>query len=75
MSDYVDKVEIKLHPTFDPPKVEFKGNEKIEVKRIGWGIFRIFMKIHWKEKYGGFSEVSHQLGFVPHKYSINECKL
>jgi len=50
----VQSVEVKLHPTFNPSKVIFKGDEKVELKRLGWGTFRIDIKIEWVKKFGGF---------------------
>ena len=56
-----------MHPTFHPSIISTKitGNKIVEVKRLGWGTFRIGITIFWK---GIFeekkSELYHDLEFV-----------
>jgi transcription initiation factor IIF auxiliary subunit len=38
--DWIEKVVVDLHPTFNPPKVTLT-KEPFEVNRIGWGTFQI----------------------------------
>ena len=50
LRDVAEKVEVKLHPTFKPSELTFdlsKG-EEVDVTRIGYGTFRIEVKIRWK---------------------------
>lgn len=48
LSDFVDKVVVDLHPTFDPPQVVIPGSSPILLKRSGWGTFAINATIHFK---------------------------
>jgi len=52
-----------LHPTFKPSIVKFKGKEKMELRRFGWGTFAIGVTINWKKPFVGFMQVSHNLEF------------
>jgi len=42
----VERVEIRLHPTFHPSKVILR-KAPFEIHRLGWGIFEIGIKIHF----------------------------
>ena len=45
---FISKVEFKLHPTFNPPKVTV-NKVPLQIKRWGWGVFEIKIIIHWKK--------------------------
>lgn len=45
---FISKVEFKLHPTFNPPKVTVT-KLPLRIKRWGWGVFEIKFVIHWKK--------------------------
>ena len=48
-----------------------KGNPVIRVARIGWGTFRIGVKVHWKGVYNEkTSEFHHDLEFIPESENI-----
>jgi len=47
-ASYIEKVVVKLHPTFSPPVLEFK-KPPFEVSRVGWGVFEINLTVHFKE--------------------------
>jgi len=46
---YIDKIVVKLHPTFNPPVLEFK-KPPFTVSRRGWGTFEINITLHFQEK-------------------------
>lgn len=61
----IEKVEYKLHPTFNPPAVTVT-NAPFIVKRIGWGYFEVKMIITWKNWTGLLpkeKKISHELCF------------
>jgi len=60
LSEVVEKVEFKLHPTFFPPVVTV-SESPFEVARIGWGTFKIGIVVYWKN--GEKSEYTHKLRF------------
>lgn len=63
-------VEIELHPTFNPSKIQAKiiDNNPIIVMKYGWGAFRIGITIYWKDRFNEkFRKVYHDLLFVPLK--------
>ena len=45
---YLEKVIVKLHPTFRPPVLEFK-KPPFEVTRVGWGVFEIGITLYFKD--------------------------
>lgn len=47
----------------------------IELKRLGWGTFRIDVKVYWKKPYAGFVEVFHDLQFQPLVKKVVVCKV
>ena len=49
MKEFVESVEVELHPTFHPSKIRFKPNKPVELRRWGWGTFRIDIKVIWKK--------------------------
>ena len=75
LSKYAEKVEVELHPTFHPSKIIYPANKPIALTRIGWGTFRIDIKIHWLKKYGGFSELYHDLQFSAKNSKVETCRL
>ena len=46
--DYIEKVEVKLHPTFTP-SVRVIDKAPFTLKAMGWGTFNIPVKIYWKD--------------------------
>lgn len=48
--DIVEEVRVDLHPTFRPPRVTLR-EPPFEVRRLGWGVFTIDVKIVLKEPY------------------------
>jgi len=42
----VEKVEFRLHPTFQPSKITVR-KAPFELQRIGWGVFEIGIKVHF----------------------------
>ena len=74
VSDYIDRFEVDLHPTFQPPKLVL-FEEPFEIKRMGWGVFDINIKVYWKPWTGvDMNEISHYLSFdgngKEHKYKV-----
>lgn len=67
LDQYADRVEVYLHPTFHPDRIIFPADQKIEIRKRGWGTFRIDIKIVWKKKFGGYTDVYHDLSFEPKK--------
>ncbi|KAL4509285.1 hypothetical protein ABPG72_018216 [Tetrahymena utriculariae] len=47
-SDYIDRVEFKLHETFKQPLVT-SNKAPFQVSCLGWGTFQIPIKIYWKK--------------------------
>lgn len=60
---YIEKIQISLHPTFYSPEITLI-HAPFEIKRLGWGVFDIPIKIYWKEwvKQQPF-ETTHFLSF------------
>ncbi len=50
LSETIRKIDVKLHPTFNPPTVSFNivDDQIVELSRVGWGTFRIEIHIYWK---------------------------
>jgi len=48
LSDFVDRVVIDLHPTFDPPQVVLSGSSPIRLTRVGWGTFVVHATVIFK---------------------------
>eukprot|EP01088_Endostelium_zonatum_P014255 TRINITY_DN304_c0_g1_i1.p1 TRINITY_DN304_c0_g1~~TRINITY_DN304_c0_g1_i1.p1 ORF type:complete len:468 (-),score=107.46 TRINITY_DN304_c0_g1_i1:74-1477(-) len=46
-SKYIEKLEVFLHPSFTPSHITLT-KEPFEVTRLGWGMFNITGKIHFK---------------------------
>jgi len=46
-SQLISKVVFELHPTFPSPTVTVM-KAPFEVKRLGWGVFNIPIKVYWK---------------------------
>uniref|UniRef100_A0A6B2LJL4 Uncharacterized protein n=1 Tax=Arcella intermedia TaxID=1963864 RepID=A0A6B2LJL4_9EUKA len=45
---YIDRIVVKLHPTFTPPVLEFKKPPFV-VTRKGWGVFEIGITLYFQE--------------------------
>jgi len=50
ISDYVEKVEFKLHPTFSPPQ-EVQYVPPFSLEKTAWGYFTATINVHFKAKY------------------------
>jgi len=64
LSELLEGVEIKLHPSFNPCiiKIPVTNNEEIALCRAGWGEFRIGVRLYWKPVFTDvFTEVFHDL--------------
>ena len=64
LSNFADTVEVILHPTFTPSKLKYHPKERrpILLRRLGWGTFRIEIKVYWKKDYNErMSEFHHDL--------------
>lgn len=48
--DFIKYIDIRLHPTFHPSKI-ILNRKPFEIRRIGWGWFRIYLTIYFHEKY------------------------
>ena len=64
-----------MHPTFTPSKIVYDPISPILLRRIGWGTFRIDIRVNWKKEYGGFTDVYHDLKFEPQVSSIVTCRI
>ncbi|KAL0486681.1 YEATS family protein [Acrasis kona] len=63
IEDYIDKVVVKLHPTFTPSTVVL-SDPPFEMKRLGWGVFNIKVTLHFKQEYNKKNlHTSHYLCF------------
>ena len=51
LKKYGDSVEIELDETFDPWKLKYKvrDNSPVNLRRLGWGTFRVGIVVHWKK--------------------------
>jgi len=49
-SDYIEKVEVFLHPTFRPSRIVL-AKEPFEVTRIGWCVFSIRGNVYFNPEY------------------------
>lgn len=59
----IDKIVVTLHPTFPDPIITLK-KPPFEIKSVGWGVFDIPVRIHWKDWTGlPISDYSHFLSF------------
>jgi len=68
LSDYIEKIVVKLHPTFHPHIVTLK-KEPFEVNRLGWGTFTINLTFHFKEILKKPQmDFSHNLSFSSDNY-------
>ncbi|CAF0867275.1 unnamed protein product [Didymodactylos carnosus] len=50
IDDFIKEVQIDLHPTFSPARL-ILNKAPYRVRRIGWGVFRIGIKIIFHQKY------------------------
>jgi len=49
IGDFVEKIEVNLHPTFNPSKLTFL-KPPFEIVRSGWGTFEINFTVYFAEK-------------------------
>jgi len=49
IEQFIEKIVVDLHPTFNPPRLEFK-KPPFEIKRSGWGTFEIKFTVYFNEK-------------------------
>lgn len=64
IESFIENVVITLHPTFYPSSITL-DKAPFEIKRQGWGIFDIPIKINWKSWTGlECSELVHNLSFL-----------
>jgi len=64
LDQFVEFVEFKLHPTFDPPVVRV-SKAPFTLARIGWGTFKVGVTIHWKAEFKAPPlVVDHELSFA-----------
>lgn len=64
LSETIRKIDVKLHPTFNPSTISYDivDNRIVELTRIGWGTFRIEVHIFWKNLFNErVSEIYHDL--------------
>ncbi|EAS03606.2 YEATS family protein (macronuclear) [Tetrahymena thermophila SB210] len=76
-SDYIERVEFKLHETFKQPLV-ITNKAPFQVSRLGWGTFQIPIKIYWKNwlQIQQPTELNWNLQFSqPEKKSIFKLKI
>ncbi|KAL4479958.1 hypothetical protein ABPG74_020474 [Tetrahymena malaccensis] len=76
-SEYIDRVEFKLHQTFQQPLVT-SNKAPFQVTRTGWGTFQIPIKIYWKNwlKIQQPTDLNWYLQFSqPEKKSIFKIKI
>jgi len=48
ISEYVEKIVVNLHPTFNPPTLTLT-TKPFQIARYGWGTFTIMAKIYFKD--------------------------
>ncbi len=68
---WIEKVDIKLHPTFDPANITLRPTDThgLTLTRLGWGTFIIPITIHFRSDAPGGARdpitVHHNLSFDP----------
>jgi len=48
IEDFIEKLEVNLHPTFNPPKLTYR-KPPFEIQRTGWGTFEINFTVYFTE--------------------------